>query len=197
MPDCPQISLYLINSDFYQGPLSAEAMAAVMAAPAYWAFCWASGQALAARILENPEWVRGRSVLDFGAGSGVVGVAAALAGAAHVVACDLDPDARQACRANAELNDVEIEIIGEAGQRQADVLFAADVLYDRENLPLLSLFQERAAEVWVADSRIRDFDFPPYRERALVSSHTLPDFDEFDEFKQVRFYSAVEETPSQ
>src|SRR5690606_33025676 len=58
--------------------------------PPYWAFAWAGGQALARYVLDNPETVRGRAVLDFGAGSGLVAIAAAKAGAARVLAADID-----------------------------------------------------------------------------------------------------------
>ena len=82
LPLCPDVSLYLISEDYPKGQLPHEEMLAIMEQPAYWSFCWASGQVLAAYMLSQPELCGGKSVLDLGAGSGVVGIAAAKAGAA-------------------------------------------------------------------------------------------------------------------
>ncbi|MEE9282240.1 MAG: 50S ribosomal protein L11 methyltransferase, partial [Myxococcota bacterium] len=72
---------------------------------------WAGGQVLARWLLDHPAAVRGKRVLDFGCGSGVVAIAAALAGAASVVACDTDGAALEACRENAVLNGVRLELL--------------------------------------------------------------------------------------
>lgn len=192
LPDCPEIQLFLLNPDYPQHALNREQMAAILAEPAYWVFCWASGQALARYLLQQPEVVRGKRVLDFGTGSGVVAVAAVLAGAARVVACDIDPLARCAADANRSLNAVDYAVAGDWNDidEPFDLVIAADVLYDRENLPFLQQFLERAPEVLVADSRIKNFDMPPYRPIAQVRSSTWPDLDEFDEFRDVRIYYA-------
>jgi predicted nicotinamide N-methyase len=192
LPECPQIQLYLLNPDYPQHALTREQMAAIFCEPAYWVFCWASGQALAKYLLQQPDIVRGKRVLDFGTGSGVVAVAAAMAGAARVVACDIDPLACRAADANRLLNGVDYVVAGDWNQidEPFDLVIAADVLYDRENLPLLTQFLARAPEVLVADSRIRNFDMPPYRAIAQVRSSTWPDLDEFDEFRDVRIYHA-------
>jgi predicted nicotinamide N-methyase len=84
--------------------------------PPYWAFAWAGGQALARYVLDKPETVRGRRVLDFGSGSGLVAIAAAKAGASSVLAADVDAFAAAAIVINARANDVEIDV------RQKDVL---------------------------------------------------------------------------
>ena len=68
-----------------------EELAQIGVPPPYWAFAWAGGQALARYVLDNPAIVAGKRVLDFGAGSGLVALAAAKAGAAHVLAADIDP----------------------------------------------------------------------------------------------------------
>jgi predicted nicotinamide N-methyase/sugar/nucleoside kinase (ribokinase family) len=102
----------------------------------YWAFPWAGGQALARHVLDHPELVRGRRVLDFAAASGLVGIAAALAGAAQVVAVDVDPFCRAAVLLNAELNGVSIAFDGrsplDAPLPDVDVVLAGDVFYERE-----------------------------------------------------------------
>ncbi len=78
--------------------------------PPYWAFAWVGGQALARTLLDAPELVRGLDVLDFGAGSGLVALAAARAGARHVTATDIDPLARAAIELNACENGLAVEV---------------------------------------------------------------------------------------
>ncbi|NKL48968.1 methyltransferase, partial [Rhizobium leguminosarum bv. viciae] len=99
----------------------------------FWAFAWAGGQGLARYILDHPETVRGKRVLDFASGSGLVGIAAVMAGALEVTACDIDPWAEAAVRLNAEANGVSLgftgaDLIGQAVD--ADMLLAGDVFYD-------------------------------------------------------------------
>lgn len=103
--------------------------------PPFWAFPWAGGQAVARHVLDDPGLVRGRRVLDFAAGSGLIGIAAALAGAASVRAVDIDPLAEAACAANADLNGVALDIgtadiVGE-DLADVDVLLVGDVCYER------------------------------------------------------------------
>ncbi|MEQ8516411.1 MAG: 50S ribosomal protein L11 methyltransferase, partial [Chromatocurvus sp.] len=134
-----RVVLYLLNADYPQQLLGPDAVRHLMHDPLYWVFCWASGQVLAAELLRHPQRVRGRRVLDFGSGSGVVAIAAALAGAREVIACDSDPHALRACAENARLNNVELTLAAAyddvAGD--VDVVTAADVLYDRDNLACL------------------------------------------------------------
>ncbi len=193
LPEVPEIRLWLLNADFPQHELTAEQFQAVLNYPAYWAFCWASGQVLARFLLDHPEHVAGKRVLDFGSGSGVAGIAAALAGA-EVVACDIDPDALLATTINAEANGVIIERCDsfEACEGEFDLVLAADVLYDRENLPWLARFLDRAPKVLVADSRIRDFAEPGYEKLGEWPSNTLPDLDESPEFRRVSVYLGSE-----
>ena len=192
LPDTPEIQLWLLDADYPQGKLSPEEMQRVMDNPLYWVFCWASGQVLARFLLQQPERVRGRRVLDFGCGSGVVAIAAARAGAAEVIACDIDPLALQATRLNAALNGVELTITDdyEGVDGRLDLIIVADVLYDRGNFPWLQRFVERADRVLIADSRVKRFDHPPYRPIERRDSCTLPDLDESAEFRDVRIYLA-------
>ncbi len=192
LPSATSIDLFLINADFPQQQLSQNDIVLIMENPAYWAFCWASGQVLAKFILDSPEWIRGKRVLDFGSGSGVVAIAAAKAGALEVIACDTDPDALLATKYNSQQNTVDIKLYSDFAdiQESIDLIIAADVLYDRANLPWLTTFQERAGEVLVADSRIKNFNFPRYRLIAQCDGTTIPDMDEFDEFRTVRIYYA-------
>lgn len=191
---CPSLPLYLFDPGVLEGPLSHDEAQAVVAEPAYWSFCWASGQVLAQWILDHPEAVEGRRVLDFGSGSGIVAVAAARAGAAEVIACDLDEDALAAAQANAALNGVHITPCNDWHQRPAalDLITAADVLYDKDNRPFLQAFRQAAGNVLLADSRVRHLEEPGYRVTGTVSATTWPDLNEFEEFNQVRLYRAGE-----
>ena len=189
---CPGIPLYLFDPAVLEGPLSHDEAQAVVAEPAYWSFCWASGQVLARWILEHPGVVRGKVILDFGTGSGVVAVAAALAGAARVIACDLDPAALDAAAANAALNGVSLDYCNDWHRRpeRIDLVTAADVLYDPDNRRLLDVFLSAAPEVLLADSRVRDLGNNCYVKQAVIEARTWPDLNEFEEFNRVRIYRA-------
>lgn len=191
---CQRIALYLFDPMVLEGPLSHEEAQAVVAEPAYWSFCWASGQVLASWILDNPQWVAGKRVLDFGSGSGIVAVAAALAGAREVIACDIDPAALDAAQANAGLNGVSITLCDDWASQPGglDVVTAADVLYDPENRPLLQVFRKAAPRVLLADSRMKILGDNAYREQTTVEARTWPDLNEFEEFNRVRIYLAGE-----
>jgi predicted nicotinamide N-methyase len=186
------LSLLLIRDVLSQRHLDADTSRRVMDKPLYWILCWASGRILAAYILEHPELVQGRRVLDFGCGSGVVAIAAAMAGAKEVIACDIDPLALQASAHNAALNDCSLTLCDdfEAVQGRVDLILVADVLYDRANLSWLDRFIARADEVLVADSRVRNFDVPPYQKICERDSCTIPDMDEAREFNRVSLYAA-------
>lgn len=105
--------------------------------PPFWAFPWAGGQALARYVLDTPSCVAGRAVVDFASGSGLVGLAAARAGARTVVALDVDPLAESAARQNASDNDLALtfETTDRVGEslRGVDLLLAGDVFYDAQN----------------------------------------------------------------
>ena len=146
--ESPLIRTQLAHSDF----------SASSKLPPYWAWPWAGGQALARYVLRTPEVVRGRWVLDVGAGGGVVAIAAALAGAVRVTAVDVEPYAIEACRLNARVNDVELDLLEadligtDAGW---DVVLAGDVWYDAEladrMVPWLRNVAARGATVLTGD----------------------------------------------
>jgi predicted nicotinamide N-methyase len=106
--------------------------------PPYWAFCWPGGQAIARFLLDNPDLVRGKHVIDFAAGSGVSAMAAARAGAASVLANDIDALSLIAARLNAEANDLRFDVsaedwlAGPEGAPLTDVVIAGDVCYERD-----------------------------------------------------------------
>ncbi|WP_122672325.1 class I SAM-dependent methyltransferase [Pseudomonas viridiflava] len=187
------LKLWLIDADNMDRAFSPDETRRILEEPPYWSFCWASGLALARFLAEQPHWVKGKRVLDFGAGSGVAGIAAAKAGALEVVACDLDPLAIAACKSNADLNDVRLNYSADffAEADRFDLILVADVLYDRANLPLLDHFLSRGREALVADSRVRDFQHPAYQRLEMLHALTLPDLAEPHEFRDVSLYHAV------
>ena len=191
LPLSPEISLYLISADYPKGRLPDEEMHAIIDKPAYWAFCWASGQVLAAHLVAHPEICRNKTVLDLGAGSGVVAIAAAISGATSVIACDLDKHALEACIVNGKANQVELDTLEdlELCVDKVDLLIAADVLYDRENIPWLERLGSYADEVLIADSRIRDESvFEGFEKIGNIRATTIPELDEMKEFGDVTIY---------
>ena len=115
--------------------------------PPFWAFAWAGGQAVARYILDNPHLVRGEHVLDVAAGSGVIAIAAAKAGAATVRAVEIDPLAVDAIRLNAAVNDVNVDAelndVLKTDGGDATVVFAGDVFYSREMTARMLAFLHR------------------------------------------------------
>jgi predicted nicotinamide N-methyase len=133
-PHVPEIGLYLADEAHDLWHRTEEELADIGLPPPFWAFAWAGGQGLARYILDNPWNVQGSRVLDFATGSGLVAIAAAKAGAASVLAADIDPFCAAAVRLNAAANGVEIafdnrDFIGE--NNGFDVLLAGDVFYDK------------------------------------------------------------------
>jgi predicted nicotinamide N-methyase len=106
--------------------------------PPYWAFCWPGGQAIARYLLDHPEAVKDKRVIDFAAGSGVSSMAAARAGARSVVANDIDLLSLVAARLNAAANGLAVELSADdwlahpEAAPAADVVIAGDVCYERE-----------------------------------------------------------------
>ncbi len=102
--------------------------------PPFWAFAWAGGLGLARHILDHPELVAGKRVLDFASGSGLVGLAASKAGAKKVRCCDIDPFAQAALKLNAALNQTSVELMEISYLKRpvkgVDVILAGDVCYD-------------------------------------------------------------------
>ncbi|HWK63437.1 MAG TPA: 50S ribosomal protein L11 methyltransferase [Rhizobiaceae bacterium] len=127
VPSLPEIRLYTAH------PASGLRRFTWNGGAPYWAYQWAGGVALARHILDSPEIVRGRRVLDLGAGSGIVGIAAAKSGAAEVLAAEIDPNAIAALRLNAEENGVFVATIGDdlttGPALDVDVVLVGDLFY--------------------------------------------------------------------
>ncbi|MGF1629831.1 MAG: methyltransferase [Kiloniellaceae bacterium] len=134
-PLVPEVTLHLASEVVPLWEATEAELARQGLPPPFWAFAWAGGQALARYLLDHPDVVRGKRVLDFAAGSGLQGIAAKLAGAASVEAVDIDAFACAACRLNAAANKVEIAVREEDAVGTAnpgwDVVLAGDVCYER------------------------------------------------------------------
>jgi len=109
-PLVPEIALHLATEVTPLWQATEESLSRFGTPPPFWAFAWAGGQALARYLLDNPDLVAGREVLDIGSGSGIVAIAAAMAGAAAVTAAEIDPFAAAAIALNAPLNGVALKI---------------------------------------------------------------------------------------
>jgi predicted nicotinamide N-methyase len=135
VPHAPEIRLYVADEATELWQKTEDELGAIGLPPPFWAFAWAGGQALARYLLDEPALVRGRSVLDFASGSGLVAIAAAMAGARPVEACDIDAFAGSAMALNAAVNGVEVAVrIGDLIGRDEgwDVVLAGDVSYERD-----------------------------------------------------------------
>lgn len=157
-PHCPELRLHLADNAVELWNATEEELGRIGLAPPFWAFAWAGGQALARFVLDQPELVAGKRVVDLASGSGLVAIAAMRAGAASAIAVDIDPFAAAAAALNARLNSVEIEtrtadVIG--APLEADILFVGDLFYDRaiaeRLLAWLSELQLRGLAVRVGD----------------------------------------------
>ncbi len=141
------IRLYTANELTPIWEATEKDLAEANVAPPFWAFPWAGGQALARYVLDNPEIVYGKRVLDLASGSGLVAIAAALAGAAEVEANDIDPMCEAAVSLNAELNDVAISYRGgnllDGDPPGYDIILAADVFYEQTPAKLFRMMLER------------------------------------------------------
>jgi predicted nicotinamide N-methyase len=161
VPLVPEIALYQADEPIEAWQRVEDGLGRTGTPPPFWAFAWAGGQALARYVLDRPGAVAGRRVLDVAAGSGLVAIAAALAGAPDVIANDIDPLALAAVAANASANSVAIatlradvleltEVINEV-----DTVLIADAFYQQEfaarAMELVTGAQARGARVLVGD----------------------------------------------
>jgi predicted nicotinamide N-methyase len=133
-PLVPEIKLHLATEVVPLWRATEEELEKIGVPPPYWAFAWAGGQALARYVLDNPMLVSGKRVLDIGSGSGLVGLAAAKAGAAQVLAADIDAFACAAIALNAAANDLALtatsdDMIGQSGAW--DIVLVGDLFYER------------------------------------------------------------------
>jgi predicted nicotinamide N-methyase len=134
-PHAPELVLHLADEITPIWRLTEEALEELGLPPPFWAFAWAGGQALARYLLDHPEVVAGKRVVDFAAGSGIVAIAAMKAGAAHALAADIDGFCGAATALNAEANGVSVDFTDadllDAPPPAVDVIMAGDICYEK------------------------------------------------------------------
>lgn len=135
-PHTPELVLHLASEITPIWTLTEEALGEMGLPPPFWAFAWAGGQALARYVLDHPETVEGRRVLDFATGSGLVALAAMKAGAASALACDIDPFAGAAVALNAGANAVEVaftdaDLLAAPVAPEFETVLAGDIAYEQ------------------------------------------------------------------
>jgi predicted nicotinamide N-methyase len=157
-PHVPEIRLHLADEAHDLWRRTEEELAEIGLPPPFWAFAWAGGQGLARFVLDRPQTVHGRRVLDFASGSGLVAIAAAMAGAAEVTAADIDPFCEAAIRLNTAANRVDVGFTGVdtiGADHGWDIVLAGDVFYDKpftdRLLPWFSVLRARGAEILIGD----------------------------------------------
>jgi predicted nicotinamide N-methyase len=177
-PLVPEIALHLATEITPIWQATEDWLAVANIEPPFWAFAWPGGQALARVVLDRPESVAGKRVLDFAAGCGIAAIAAAQAGAASVEVAEIDPLALAACSLNAALNGVTLAVIdGDVVGAPCcwDVILAGDVCYEAPMtahiLPWLRAMAAAGAEVWIADPGRA---YLPREGMQTLSTHAVP-----------------------
>ena len=174
VPLVPELCLHLAEESLPIWQKTEEELGAMNVPPPYWAFAWAGGQALARYLLDTPALVAGRSVLDLGAGSGLVAIAAARAGARTTLAADIDGFALTAIALNAEANCVTVAATGDdlltTSPALFDVVAIGDLFYERPLAARVLAFAEaaRAAGALVLAGDPQRSYFPADRFRQLA-----------------------------
>lgn len=158
-PLVPEVRLHLAEESLPIWQKTEEDLLQENIPPPFWAFAWAGGQALARYILDHHDEIAGKTVLDLGTGSGLTAIAAARAGAADVLASDIDPLAVITTELNAELNAVSVAVTSADLLHQPpdtfDVILIADLFYERglaeDALTYIRQAKALGAKIWVGD----------------------------------------------
>ena len=152
VPAVPEIVLHLADEAVPLWQRTEEELEEIGLPPPFWAFAWAGGQALARYVFDNPALTRDRRVLDLASGSGLVAIAAAKAGAAPVIASDIDRFAETAIAMNATANDAYVDVILRdflddlpATEPRYDVILVGDLFYEQATAARALTFLERHA----------------------------------------------------
>ena len=159
-PHTPEIRLYLADEITPIWRMTEEALEEIGLAPPFWAFAWAGGQALARYVMDNPQIVAGKRVIDFASGSGLVAIAAMKAGAAQVLAADIDAFCGPAIALNAAANGVAVsytatDLLDAPAPADAQVILAGDICYEKplagRVLAWLQAARDAGADVLIGD----------------------------------------------
>ena len=188
VPLVPEMRLYLAEESMPIWQKTEEELGQMNVPPPYWAFAWAGGQALARYLLDNAALVAGRTVLDLGAGSGLTSIAAMKAGAASVLAADIDRYALVAIALNAEANGVRVATTDAdllAGAPGAfDAILVGDMFYERalaeRALAFVEAARAKGAEVLVGDPRRSYFPKERFRQVAEYSVPVTRDLEDME-----------------
>ena len=134
-PHCPELSLHLADEVTPIWRMTEEALSEIGLPPPFWAFAWAGGQAVARYVLDHPEAVAGKRVLDFATGSGLVAIAAMRAGALSALGSDIDGFCGPAVALNAQANGVEVAFTDadllDGPAPDVEVILAGDICYEQ------------------------------------------------------------------
>jgi predicted nicotinamide N-methyase len=179
VPYLPELRLYLADDAIALWETTEAQAGGTALPPPFWGFAWAGGQAVARHVLDHPELVAGRRVLDLACGGGVVALAAARSGAASVRAVDIDGYALAALALNAEANGLtvtgEVADLVDGEPPDVDVVLAGDVCYSREMtgrvLGFLDRARARGTDVLLGDPGRA---YLPRERLELVSTHEIP-----------------------
>jgi len=175
----PEVRLWLADEVAPIWRLTEEELGEMGLPPPFWAFAWAGGQALARYLLDHRGAARGRRVLDLAAGSGLVGIAAMMAGADHVLCADIDPFCEAAVALNAQANGVTLsftsEDLLERDPSEVDLICAGDVFYERPMaervIAWFKTARDRGADVLIGDPRRSYF---PKEDLVQLAEYEVP-----------------------
>ncbi|MFT3732832.1 MAG: 50S ribosomal protein L11 methyltransferase [Hyphomicrobium sp.] len=187
-PLVPEITLRLAEESLPIWQKTEDELGELNVPPPYWAFAWAGGQAVSRYLLDNPNACAGLPVLDLGAGSGISAIAAAMTGAAQVLAADIDRLALAACSINAAANAVTLETTDSdllsSPPPRSGVVIVGDLFYERELADRVLRFIDRSKEqgcsVYIGDPRRSYFPqgkFMPLVEYQVPVTRELEDFE--------------------
>ena len=187
LPHTPEISLWLADEITPIWRMTEEELGEIGLPPPFWAFAWSGGQGLARWLLDNPHEVAGKRVLDFAAGSGLVGIAAMKAGAVSVLCADIDPFCAAAVALNAEANGVVLEATDrdllEAPPPEVEVICAGDVCYEKPMtervLAWLALARLNGTRVLIGDPHRTYF---PKNGLDFLAEYQVPTTRELEDF---------------
>jgi predicted nicotinamide N-methyase len=188
VPLLPEIKIYQASDPISLWQGTEETTGRTGLDPPFWAFAWAGGRALARYLFDHPDAVRGRRVIDIASGSGLVAIAAAMAGAAVVSAYDIDALAGAAIAVNAAANGVAVTAIcadvlsdGAEPWPEADVVLVADAFYERDLAASVTRFLERARDLG-AETLAGDFGrtYLPRARLLPLASYDVPGLRELE-----------------
>ena len=188
VPHAPELVLHVADEITPIWTMTEEALGELGLAPPFWAFAWAGGQAIARYVLDHPETLAGKAVLDFASGSGLAAIAAMKAGATRALACDIDPFCRAAIALNAEANGVVVDCtIADLLQRPppaVQVILAGDICYEKtvseRVLAWLQIAHARGAKVLIGDPGRTYFpkkSLAPLAQYEVQTTRELEDFE--------------------